>query len=83
MACVEYLIGFICFRNQLCREKLFNIKDIFRVRIRKIFIVGVFGDVVFILGERRHTSKLQDTLADVQNGQLVNGCKLFPEFLVV
>lgn len=48
LACVKYFADLICFQNQLCREILLNIKGVLGVRIRKIFVVGVFGDVVFV-----------------------------------
>ena len=82
-ACVEYLVGFVCFRNQLCREKLLYIKSVLGVRVRKILVVGVSGDVVLIREERTHTAKLQDALAAVENRQLVYGGKLLAELLVI
>ena len=80
-ACVEHLVGFVCFRNQLCREKLLYIKGVLGVRIRKILVVGVSGDVVLIRKERTHTAKLQDALAAVENRQLVYGGQLLAELL--
>ena len=83
MTCVEYLVDLICFRNEPCGQILFNIKGVPGVRVQKIFIVGVSGDVVLIREEGTHTAKLQDALAPVQNRQLVDGDKLFSELLIV
>ena len=40
-------------------------------------------DVVFIREERTNAAKLQNALAAVQNGKLINGRKVFAELLVV
>ena len=49
----------------------FNIEDIFGVVIRGQLIVGVLGQVVFVLKEGAHTTQLQNALAAVQHRQLV------------
>lgn len=43
----------------------------------------MLGDVVLIRQKRSHTTELQDALAAVEDGQLVNGCKVFAELLIV
>ena len=47
------LLGF-----ELCREVLFDVESVSGVGIRKILVIRVLGDVVFVALERAHTAKL-------------------------
>jgi hypothetical protein len=43
----------------------------------------VLGDIKLVRHERTHTAKLQDALAAVEDGKLINRCKVFAQLLIV
>lgn len=65
------------------REELFNVKLIFGVCIRQVFVIPVLRDIKLIGQKRPHAAKLQDALGAVQHGKLIHCSEVFAELLVV
>ena len=62
---------------------LLNIKVVLIACIGQILVVRMLRDVVLVRHERSHTAKLQNTLAAVQNGELVHRSKVFAQLLII
>ena len=60
-----------------------HIEGVVIIEIRCELIVRVLRDVVFVREKGTDTAKLEDTLASVQHGQLVNAHQLLAELLIV
>ena len=65
------------------REELFNVKFIFGVCVRQVFVIPVLRDIEFIGQKWPHAAKLQDALGAVQHGKLIDRSEVFAELLVV
>ena len=65
------------------REELFNVKFIFGVCIRQVFVIPVLRDIKLIGQKRPHAAKLQDALGAVQHCKLIHRSEVFAELLVV
>ena len=64
-------------------EKVIQVEGIPGIGVGEIAVVGMAGDVVLVREEWPHAPELEDALAAVQHGQLVNVHKRFPGLLVV
>lgn len=71
------MVNIARFGFKLCAEVLLNVEVVLRVCIGQILVVRVLGDIKLVRHERSHTAKLQDALATVEDGKLVNRCKIF------
>lgn len=43
----------------------------------------MLGYIEFVRHKRSHTTELQDTLAAIEDGKLINRCKVFSELLII
>ena len=57
--------------GQPCGQKLFNIKGVLRGIIRQVFIVRVFGNIVFAGEEGADAPDLQEAFPAIHHGKLV------------
>ena len=73
----------IFFKLQPMLQVFLHIEGVVLIEIRCEFIVGVLCDVVLVRQERPDAAKLENALAAVQYGQLVNAHQLFAELLIV
>lgn len=80
---LKNIVSLVLFRLEPVREELFNVKFIFGVCIRQVFVILVLCDIKLIGQKRPHAAKLQDALGAVQYGKLIHGSKVFSELLVV
>ncbi len=73
----------IFFKLQPMLQVFLHIEGVALIEIRCEFIVGVLCDVVLVREKRANTAKLEDALAAVQDGKLVNAHQLLAELLIV
>ena len=64
-------------------EKVIQVEGIPRIGVGEIAVVGMAGDVILVREEWPHAPELEDALAAIQHGQLVNVHERFPGLLVV
>ena len=77
------MVSLVLLRLEPVREELFNVKFIFWVCIRQVFVIPVLRDIKLIGQKRPHAAKLQDALGAVQHGKLIHRSEVFAELLVV
>lgn len=64
---LKNIVSLVLFRLEPVREELFNVKFIFGVCIRQVFVIPVLRDIKLIGQKRPHAAKLQDALGAVQH----------------
>ena len=73
----------IFFKLQPMLQVFLHVEGVTLIEIRCELIVRVLRDVVFVREKWTDTAKLEDTLASVQHGQLVNAHQLLAELLII
>ena len=63
--------------RQPCRQVSLYVKGILFVKIRKVFIIRVFCNIVLPGEERAHAPDLQEAFSPVHHGQLVHAHKVY------
>jgi len=76
-------VDILRFGSEMSGEVLLNIEVVLVACVGKILVVRMLRDVVLVRHERTHTAKLQNTLAAVQNGELVHCSKVFAQLLII
>ena len=71
------IVLIICFQPHAPVQILPDVKGVFLVVIRRVLVIGVLGDIVFVRQERPDASELQDALASIHDSQLVPAHQLF------
>ena len=57
--------------------------NIFTIVVIVVFIIGMFGYIVFLGKKRPHAAQLQDALAAVQHGQLIHAHQFAAKALII
>ena len=63
--------------RQSCRQVFLYVKGVLFVKIRKIFVIRVFGNVILPGQEGTHAPDLQEAFSAVHHRKLVNGHQIF------
>ena len=64
-------------------EVLLDIKGVSLIIIRRILIIRMLGQIIFVGEERPHAAQLQDAFPAVHDLKLIHGQKVVTQFLII